>query len=83
MWPKDCHAPYFKYHPSQRVSESEEDEEAPEEFNFEDPPELKPEVDCFLWWPVESSEEENVKNALPQTSHRRIGEVGDLEGSDI
>ena len=65
MQQEDCHTPYFKYHPSQRVSESEEDEEAPEEFDLEDPPELKPEVDCFLWGPVESSDEDNMKMPSP------------------
>ena len=58
---EDCHAPYFGYHLSQRVSEFEEDKEGCEEFDLEDPPELKPEVDCFLWGPVKSSEEENTK----------------------
>ena len=47
-WPEDCHAPYFKYHPSQKGSESEGNEEAPEDFNLEDPLELGLEVVCFL-----------------------------------
>ena len=50
---EDCHAPYFKYHPSWRVSESKEDEEASG-------------VNCFLWRSVESSEEENVKMPSPR-----------------
>ena len=62
---EDCHGPYFEYHPFWRVSASEEDEEAPEEFNLEDLLELKPEVDCFLWGPVESSEEETTKVPPP------------------
>ena len=36
--PEDCHAPYFKYHPSQRGSESDGDEKAPKDFNLGDPP---------------------------------------------
>ena len=63
---EDCHAPYFEKHPSLRVSEPEKDEEAPEEFNLEDLPELRPEVNCFLWGPVESSEEENTKMPSPK-----------------
>ena len=65
-WPEDCHAPYFKYHPSQRGSGSEGNEEAPKDFNLEDPLELGPEVDCFLQGPVESSEEENMKMPSPK-----------------
>ena len=63
---EDCHAPYFEYHPSQRVSESEGHEEAPENFDLEDPPELRQKVNCFLQGPVESSEEENVKMPSPE-----------------
>ena len=66
MWPEDCHAPYFEYHPSQKVSESKGDEEAPEDFKLEDPLELRPEVNCFLWGPVKSSEEENVMMPSPE-----------------
>ena len=61
MWPDDCCAPYFKCHPSQRASESKEDKEGPEDFDLEDLLELRLEVDCFLWGPVKSSEEENVE----------------------
>ena len=35
-------------------------------FDLEDPLELKLEVDCFLWGPVKSSEEEAMKDALPK-----------------
>ena len=66
MQPEDCCAPYFEYHPSQRGSESEGDAEATEDFNLEDPPELEPEVTCFLQGPVESSEEENMKMPSPE-----------------
>ena len=38
VWPEDCHAPYFEYHPSWRGSESEENEEAPKDFNLEELP---------------------------------------------
>ena len=64
--PEDCHAPYFKYHPSQRGSESEGNEEAPKDFNLEDPLKLGPEVNCFLWGAVKSSEEENMKMPSPK-----------------
>ena len=63
---EDCCAPYFKYHPSWRGSKSEEDEEVPEDFNLEDLLELGLEVTCFLWGPVKSSEEENVKMPSPK-----------------
>ena len=66
VWPEDCHAPYFEYHPSLRVSESEEDEEAPEEFNLEYLLELRPEVDCFFQGPFKGSEEENMKMPSPK-----------------
>ena len=66
MWLEDCHAPYFKYHPSERGSESKGDKEAPEDFNLEDPPELGLEVTCFLQGPVKSSEEENLKMPSPK-----------------
>ena len=63
---EDCCASYFEYHPSQRGSESEGNEEAPKDFTLDDPPELGPEVDCFLQGPVESSEEENMKMPSPK-----------------
>ena len=63
---EDCHAPYFEYHPSQGVSESEGDKEAPEDFDLEDLLELRPEVNCFFQGTVESSEEENVKTPSPR-----------------
>ena len=63
---EDCHAPYFKYHPSWRGSESEGNEEAPKDFNLEDLLELGLEVDCFLWGPVESSDEENMEMPSPK-----------------
>ena len=66
VWPEDCHAPYFEYHPYQKGSESEGNKEAPKDFNLEDPPELGPEVDCFLQGPVKSSEEENMKTPSPK-----------------
>ena len=63
---EDCCAPYFKYHPSQRGSESEGDVEATEDLNLEDLPELGQEVTCFLQVPAKSSEEENVKMSSPK-----------------
>ena len=62
---EDCCAPYFKYHPSWRGSESEGDVEATEDFNLEDLPELGPEVTRFHQGPVKSSEE-NVKMPSPE-----------------
>ena len=66
MWPEDCLAPYFKYHPSQRGSESEGDAGATEDLNLEDPPELGSEVTCFLQGPAKGSEEEDVKAPSPE-----------------
>ena len=63
---EDCHAPYFEYCPSWRGSESEGGAEATEDLNLEEPPELGPEVTCFLQEPAESSEEENVKVPSPE-----------------
>ena len=34
VWQDDCHAPYFEYHPPWRSLESEEDEEAPMDFDL-------------------------------------------------
>ena len=65
VWPEDCHGPYFEYHPSWRGSESEGDGEASEDLNLEEPPELGPEVTCFLQEPAKSSEEEKVPSPEP------------------
>ena len=64
--PEDCHAPYFEYHPPWKSPESEENKEAPVDFDLEAPLELGPEVDCFLWGPAESSEEEDRKTSSPE-----------------
>ena len=64
--PEHCSAPYFEYHPSQRGSVSEGNEEAPKDFNLEDRWGWGPEVECFLWGPVKSSEEENMKMPPPK-----------------
>ena len=80
MQPEDCCAPYFEYHPSQRCSESEGNEEAPKDFNLEDPLELGREVNCFLWGPIKSSEEQNTKIPSPKPL---IEELGDLEIPDV
>ena len=66
MWPEDCHAPYFEYHPSWRGSESKGNVEATEDFNLEESPELGLEVACFLQEPAKSLEEENVKMPSPK-----------------
>ena len=62
--PEDCHAPYFEYHPSKRSSESRGEVAATDDPDLEEPPELGPEVTCFLRGSAESSEEEN-KSAPP------------------
>ena len=66
MQPEDCHAPYFEYHPPWRSLDSKEDEEAPMDFNLEAPLELGLEVDCFLWGPAKSLEEEDRKTPYPE-----------------
>ena len=63
---KDCCAPYFEYHPLWRRPESEGDKEAPVDFNLEALLELGLEVDCFLWGPAKSSEEEDRKTSSPE-----------------
>ena len=59
VWLKECHAPYFKYHPPWRCPDSKEDEEAPMDSNLEALPELGPEVNCFLQGPSKSLGEED------------------------
>ena len=66
MWPEDCHAPYFEYHPPWRSPESDEDKEVPVDFDLEALPELGPEVDHILWGPVKGSEEEDRKVPSPE-----------------
>ena len=63
---EDCHAPYFKYHPSQRSLESKEDVVATEDLNLEELPELGLEVTCFLQGSAKSLEEENMKVPSPE-----------------
>ena len=41
MWPENCSAPYFKYHPSQRNSESSGEAMATKDPDLEEPPELR------------------------------------------
>ena len=48
VWPEDCHAPYFEYHPPWRALESKDNEEAPKDCDLEDLLELGLDVDCFL-----------------------------------
>ena len=66
VWLEDCHAPYFEYHPSQRSSESKGDEVATKDINLKEPPELGPEVTCFVQGSAENLEEENVKGPSPK-----------------
>ena len=66
VWPDDCHAPYFEYHTPWRGPESEEDKEAPMDFDLEALLELGPEVDCFLWGPAKSLEEEDRRTSSPE-----------------
>ena len=67
MQPEKSHAPYFKYHPPWRGTESEEDEEAPMDFNLEALPELGLEIDHFLQRPAKSLGEEDGRIS-PQNS---------------
>ena len=80
--PEDCHAPYFEYHPPWRGLELKEDEEASEEFDLETLPRLGLEVNCFLWGPAESSEEEEDGGTLPRIPSIRVGEFDHLESPD-
>ena len=49
MQPESCQAPYFKYHPSRRNSESSKEAiEATKDPDLGEPLELGPEVTCFL-----------------------------------
>ena len=66
VWPEDCCAPYFGYHPSRRSLESEGDVVATEDLNLEEPLELGLEVTCFFQGSAESLEEENVKVPSPK-----------------
>ena len=66
VWPEDCRASYFEYHPSQRSSESKGDVAATEDLNLEELPELGPEVTCFLQGSAKSLEEENMKVPSPE-----------------
>ena len=67
MWLEDFCGLYFEYHPSQRSSESKGDMGATEDLNLE-PPELGPEVTCFLQGSAKSLEEEKVKVPFPEPS---------------
>ena len=67
MWPEDCHAPYFEYHPSWRSSESGGEAVATEDPDLEELLELGSEVTCFLQVSAESLGEENVKVPSPKT----------------
>ena len=57
MWPENCPAPYFQYHPSRRNSESSGEAMATEDSDLEEPPELGLKVSCFLRGLAENSEE--------------------------
>ena len=58
MQPESCLVPYFEYHPSRRNSESSREAMATKDPNLEEPPELEPEVACFLRGLAKNSEEE-------------------------
>ena len=66
MRPEDHCGPYFEYHPSQRSLESEGHTATTEDLNLEEPPELGPEVTCFLQGSAKSLEEENMKAPSPE-----------------
>ena len=58
MQPESCPAPYFKYNPSRRNSESGREVMATKDPDLEEPPELEPGVTSFLRGSAENSEEE-------------------------
>ena len=66
MQPEDSHAPYFEYHPPWRGLESKENKEDPIDFDLEAPPELGPEVNCFLQEPAKSLEGEDRRTSSPE-----------------
>ena len=66
VWPEDCCAPYFEYHPSQRNSESGGEAAATEDPNYEELLELGQEVTCFLRGSAENTEEEDKKAPSPE-----------------
>ena len=66
MWPEDCCAPYFEYHPSQRSLESGGEAAVTEDLNLEELPELGLEITCFLQGSAKSLGEENMKVPSPK-----------------
>ena len=60
MQPEGCPAPYFKYHPSRRNSESGGEVMATKDPDLEELLELGPEVACFLRGSAKNSEEEKA-----------------------
>ena len=66
VWPEDCHAPYFEYHPSRRNLESKGEAAATEDPNLEEPLKLVLEVTCFLRGLAENSKEEDEKVPSPE-----------------
>ena len=66
MQPKDCCAPIFDYHPSRRKLGLGEEGAATEDPDLEEPPELGPEVTCFLRGLAENSEEDDEKAPSPE-----------------
>ena len=58
MQPESCPAPYFKYNPSKRNSESGRELMATEDPDLEEPPELGLEVTSFIRGSAKNSEEE-------------------------
>ena len=66
MWLEESPAPYFKYNPPWRGPVSEEDEEVLLDFHLEAPPELGPEVNCFLLGQADSLGEEDRERSSPE-----------------
>ena len=71
-WPENCPAPYFKYHPSRRNSESGREAMATEDPNLEELLELGPEVACFLRGLAKNSEEEEEMVPSPEPSVKEL-----------
>ena len=80
MWLEDCCAPYIKYHPSWRGSESEGD---PQRFWPRTPTRVGAGGQLLPLGRSQKPRRGECEDALPQTSNRRVGEMGDLESSGI
>ena len=65
VWPENCPASYFKYHPSRRNSESNREAVATEGPDLEELPELGLEVTCFLRGSAGTQKRKKKRHPLP------------------